>query len=269
MLWENLTVSEFNGAVSSSKGVCVIPIGCLEKHGDHLPLGTDMLIAREIVVRASKQESVVIFPYYPFGQVSEVRHKLGTIAIPYELQMKVLEAVCEEIYRNGFTKIILGNGHGGNNMFLRYFAQAMLDKQRPYSIFVYDLWIINGEQNEYLQTKYGYVNEYGHADIYETSDILAIDPTLVHMERVIQEQSHSRHRMDEFNEHQIFTGISWYGDYPEQFAGDPSGATAEYGEDILNFNVENFIKVLKIIKNDTLVSSLEKEFYDAGYSPFI
>ena len=47
MLWENLTVEEFKESLKITKGVAIIPIGCLEKHGYHMPLGTDMFIAKK------------------------------------------------------------------------------------------------------------------------------------------------------------------------------------------------------------------------------
>ena len=48
MIWENLTVDEFNEATHKSKGVVLVPIGCLEKHGSHMPIGTDIIIARYV-----------------------------------------------------------------------------------------------------------------------------------------------------------------------------------------------------------------------------
>ena len=61
MLWENLREEEFESAIEKSGKLCVIPIGCLEKHGQHLPVGTDNFIAKKVVYEAAKQEDVVIF----------------------------------------------------------------------------------------------------------------------------------------------------------------------------------------------------------------
>ena len=46
MIWENLTIDEFDTAVKESKGVVLVPFGCLEKHGSHMPIGTDIFVAR-------------------------------------------------------------------------------------------------------------------------------------------------------------------------------------------------------------------------------
>ena len=48
MLWENLREEEFEGAIEKSNGVCIVPVGCLEKHGQHLPVGTDVIHVTEI-----------------------------------------------------------------------------------------------------------------------------------------------------------------------------------------------------------------------------
>ncbi|MFR3404684.1 MAG: creatininase family protein [Blautia faecis] len=73
MYWDELTADHFAEAVQETK-VCVIPMGVVEKHGSHLPLGTDMIIGRTIAEMAAKIEPFVIFPYYCFGQINEARH---------------------------------------------------------------------------------------------------------------------------------------------------------------------------------------------------
>ena len=85
MFWEELNVNDFAASIDVTKGVCVFPIGCLEKHGNHLPLGTDIYIARDIAARAAKLEEMMIFPSYPLGVVAEVKHKAVTIGIGHIL----------------------------------------------------------------------------------------------------------------------------------------------------------------------------------------
>src|SRR4030042_5310464 len=71
--YEELTAPDFIEAVEKSQGVCVIPMGIMEKHGPHLPLGTDMINIREIVNRAAMREFVVVFPPFYFGQINEAK----------------------------------------------------------------------------------------------------------------------------------------------------------------------------------------------------
>ena len=67
--WEELTAPDFVQAIHQAEGVCVLPFGIIEKHGPHLPLGTDLLDVRFAVMNAVKQEYAVVFPEYYFGQI--------------------------------------------------------------------------------------------------------------------------------------------------------------------------------------------------------
>ena len=269
MFWEELNVNAFAEAPERCGKVCIFPIGCLEKHGNHLPLGTDIYTAREIAARAAKEEEVMIFPSYPLGFVTEVKHKAGTVALHYQLQLQVLEAIFEEISRNGFKKILILNGHGGNCPFLQAFGRSMLEKKRDYFVYVYDAYHLRPEQDEELNAKFGPVPEGGHADHKEKSQIMAIRPDLVHMELVNPEESKSLGRADWYAQRAVFSGIGWYESYPHQFAGDPSGATAEYGEEMLKLNAANVTEIIRKIKEDDVLPALYEEFCSDHAEPKI
>src|SRR5580692_12726651 len=72
--WEELTAADFRLGLQQSKGTCLLPFGILEKHGPHLPLGTDLLDVRYATLHATEQEYAVVFPGYYFGQIFEARH---------------------------------------------------------------------------------------------------------------------------------------------------------------------------------------------------
>src|SRR5215467_9310009 len=83
--WEELTAEDFRTAIQQSKGTCLLPFGILEKHGPHLPLGTDLLNVRYAALHAAEQEFAVVFPEYYFGQIFEAKHEPGTVAYSVEL----------------------------------------------------------------------------------------------------------------------------------------------------------------------------------------
>src|SRR3974390_1174395 len=134
--WEELTASDFREGIHRSQGTCLLPFGILEKHGPHLPLGTDLLNVRYAAEHAALQEYAVIFPAYYFGQIAEARHEPGTVAYHADMQMKLLQATTDEMGRNGCKKVIIVNGHGGNEDFLPYFAQSQLDTPHDYVVYV-------------------------------------------------------------------------------------------------------------------------------------
>jgi len=258
MNWEKLNIVEFQNAVATSKGVCLLPMGCLEKHGDHLPLGTDLLCARDVAFRAADIEPAVVFPSYPFGQVSEVRHFPGTIAVDARLQMEVLQALCDEIARSGLRKIILVNGHGGSTMMARFFAQSQLDRRRDYAVYVFEHWM-TAEQAQKVYDTHGKPDGGGHADLNETSLVMAQDPALVRMENVKVEESRPLGRLNHLRG--VYTGIGWYADYPHQFAGSPVGATPERGAMMRDFYVANLVESIRSVKLDNTAAELQGEFF--------
>src|SRR6202790_920111 len=134
--WEELTAEEFRQAIGKAQVTCVLLFGILEKHGPHLPLGTDPLNVRYWTEHAVLQEYAVIFPEYYFGQIAESRHEPGTVAYNAEMQMKLLQATTDEMGRNGCRKVIIVNGHGGNENLLPYFAQSQLDLPPDYVVYV-------------------------------------------------------------------------------------------------------------------------------------
>src|SRR5262249_17447458 len=136
--WEELTAPDFVAAIQRSQGTCVLPFGILEKHGPHLPLGTDLINVRYASLQAAEQEYVVVFPEYYFGQIFEAKHKPGTIAYSRELKLQLLQETTDEMARNGCKKVVIANGHGGNEHLLPYFAQTLLDKPHDYVVYVVD-----------------------------------------------------------------------------------------------------------------------------------
>ena len=81
MRWEELSGDQFASAIEECQGVCLLPLSVIERHGHHLPLGTDMYIGGEVCRRAALLEPAIVFPDYIFTQIPEARHVVGTIAI--------------------------------------------------------------------------------------------------------------------------------------------------------------------------------------------
>jgi len=136
--WDELTASDWEKALDKSAHTCILPIGILEKHGPHAPIGADLIKVREWSARAVKREYAVVFPDFFYGQIYEARHQPGTFALPSRVVWDLLDATVDEIGRNGFTKIVIVNGHGGNPYLLQYFAQAQLERRRDYVLYYFN-----------------------------------------------------------------------------------------------------------------------------------
>ena len=181
MNWEELSSDDFPQAVRDAQGVCLVPLSVIERHGHHLPTGTDMLIGRELCRRTAALEPVIIFPDVIFTQILEARHVPGTIALDAAVIMNLLDNICREIARNGMKKIVLASAHGGNHHFARYFAQVQLEHTRDYVVYVADP-IFTSETEAELTALWETAVD-GHAGEQETSEILAIRPDLVRLDR--------------------------------------------------------------------------------------
>src|ERR1700730_8795934 len=107
--WEELTAGDFRSAIQQSQGTCLLPFGILEKHGPHLPLGTDLLDVRYAALHAAQQEYAVVFPEYYFGQIFEPRHEPGTVAYSRGLQLQLLQETTDEMERHVCTEVIMVN----------------------------------------------------------------------------------------------------------------------------------------------------------------
>lgn len=267
MKWEELTVNEFEEAISKTSGVVLVPIGCLEKHGAHLPLGTDIILAREISLKASEVEDVMVFPFMPFGIVGEVKHMLGTISLSSNLIYQMLEELCDELSRNGFYKIIFIDGHGGNQNFLKYFMQSRLEQPHPYATYYFDLGQKDGMFWKEYQEVFGRVYESGHACEFETSSLMALNSSLVKMSEINPSETVSLKRLDKLKEATLYTGIGWYADYPNQIAGDPSNSSVKRGEWINDRNIKRLVNAIKVVKEDSLTPRLLEQYYDKHFNP--
>jgi len=267
MLWDELNVLEFSKAVKETGGVCVLPIGVLEKHGNHLPLGTDMITAASVCKAAAEKESAIVFPYYFMGQISEARQYPGTVSLSLTMLMENLLAVCDEISRNGLKKILIMSGHGGNYHFLPFFAQEFPRHGRDYQVYTAYASALNYEQSNKIRELAGADDLGSHAGLSETSVLMHLRGDLVKKELSNPEDGASKRRIAEVRQKGLFTGFNWYAEYPNHFAGDHSLATAKLGEVIFDMLVENAASAIKVVKNDTESFDLMNEYFERSKTP--
>ena len=255
--WDELTASDWPKALRMSDSTCILPIGILEKHGPHVPVGSDLIQVREWAARATKKEYAVVFPDYFYGQINEARHQPGTFALPERVVWDLLEATCDEIARNGFKKIVIINGHGGNPELIRYFMQTRLEKRRNYAVFFFE-----PDADSAYRIKFEALHKTSndqHAGESETSKLLDMRPDLVQMDSASNESGANQDRLHIPN---VYTAIWWYADFPNHYAGDGSKATAALGKLINDHFVNQLVTAMKIIKADTKTLAIQQEFFD-------
>ncbi len=258
--WEELTAADFRAAIHQSGGTCLLPFGILEKHGPHLPLGTDLLDVRYAALQAAGQEYAVVFPEYYFGQIFEAQHEPGTVAYSSHLQLELLQETTDEMARNGCKKVIIVNGHGGNENLLPYFAQSQLEK--PHDYVVYVMRIPEAPAGGPAK-KSNIVN--WHAGEDETAKMLVARPDLVHMDRAATESGADQGRAKLPDD--LYTGIWWYARFPNHYSGEGAAATRERGEFEMKGWIESIVNSIRAVKKDDESLKLQNEFFEKVKRP--
>ena len=282
MIWDNLREEEFEGAIEKSKGLCVIPIGCVEKHGQHLPVGTDYIEAMTIAAEAAKLEDVVIFPigawlgevscFHAFKDPGAAKLR-GCIGIKQSTILLVLEELCDEIARNGFSKILLVNNHGGNVGIINHFLRCQSYYPKPYATMtayaspgnlcdpknIYktvterraEFPDLTDEDMEVLrklaETGYGG----GHGHFKETAIVMSADESLVAPDRYDAEDGLSNHRTDYLRDAGINATNDWLANHPNSYSGyPPFGCSKAIGDAFVKICAETLANAYKVIKED-------------------
>jgi creatinine amidohydrolase len=257
--WEELTAEDFQSAVKQSQGACLLPFGIIEKHGPQLPLGTDLINVRYVSEHAAADEYAVVFPPYFYGQIFEARHEPGTLAYSAKLQLELLQETTDEMARNGCKKILIVNGHGGNNHLLPFFAQAQLAAPHDYVVYIYARAAYPPGRPA-LKTKVD-----AHAGESETAHTLISRPDLVHLDRSGRESGADLNRLDLPAD--VYTGIWWYAKFPNHYAGDGAPATTELGEFDMKAWAAGVANAIRAVKSDQRSLSLQREFFEESSRP--
>ena len=276
MLWEELRQDEFRAAVEKSRGVCVLPIGCVEAHGIHLPLGCDVMHVVHHCKLAAEREAVVIFPPLYFGEKAGAGEYPGTIIFPESLILEILEQCCKEIHRNGFRKILVVNGHGGNNAMLTNFAWSAALKTGLCPVFVYSSSLkssypkvllaniekypyLTGEDIEVLEA-YGDKTG-GHGCFTETGWMLNARPELTRVDLMKERDGTSRHLFDGFSELGIFSAFTWQGNFPDSLHGDyHEGLNERIARAMTEAHIEALTKVFGFLKTEKVSQKYYEEW---------
>jgi creatinine amidohydrolase len=260
--WEELTAADFKAGIAKAQGTCLLPFGILEKHGPHLPLGNDLLNVRYVALNAAQQEYAIVFPDYYFGQIFEAKHQPGTVAYSRRLQLELLQETTDEMARNGCKKIIIVNGHGGNNSLLPFFAQSQLDTPHDYVVYVQG---IARTAPGGPKPKTDAATDM-HAGERESSVSLIARPDLVHLDRAPQESGADQGRLSALPEG-LYTGIWWYARFPNHYAGDGAAASRELGDFEAKTWIAAIVQAIRAAKADDTSLRLQREFFERSSHP--
>lgn len=238
VLYEELTPRVFSARLSQAP-IAYLPLGTLEWHGPHLPLGSDGLQSRGFFERLAREVGGVVMPMLfvgPDRRLEKGGHEFYGMDLglpdlpngrPYQTQQHpgsaywvddglfaaLIDAVLKQLARTGF-KIVVAHGHGPSTV---YFKAHIAEFQEKYGLLCFDCWGDQDGDDLGLQVD--------HAGANETSVMMALRPTLVQMENLPRD----------LNEWPV--GVS---------GRDPrSRASAELGRKALDTQQKRMVQILK------------------------
>jgi creatinine amidohydrolase len=237
----------------------IIPIGCTEPHGRHMPLGTDTFIANGIAERVAEASGALVFPAIPLGTLDvlyDFRSAPGAISLDSRVLLDVYTNIGTELIRQGFKRILFVNGHSGNAPLLQIAAFEIKDRAGGQA-GVLDWWsaareIIDGIKGHSWGT---------HADEIETSILMAAaGEHLVDMSEAVANSKELADLDDDerslYQQKILFTRMldkRWVGESGNM--GDPSLATVEHGRRIVDRTVEVGLQILSVLGHQAKLES--------------
>lgn len=251
VLLEQMTWEEVKVAIEESDGAVIVPIGATEQHGPHLSLDVDTCSTVETAIRAAKICKAVVAPTIPYGNSEQNMDFCGTLAIQNSTLIQLVKDVAASLYRHGFSKVLLLNGHGGNMSPLNVAAEEIDNASGKFCCHIkcWELAEVQGPE--------GIPWYDGHGGSQETSLLLAIRPEHVYKEKYVD--SPPLVQLGEL-------GCVWPPQYDPFYTpiplniragestkyghfGDPKYGSAERGEKVLQAWAESLAKFITMLKN--------------------
>jgi creatinine amidohydrolase len=265
--WEDLTSADFVKAIQKAGGVCLLPMGSVEKFGPSAPLGTNVYLARVIPLEAAKQEYVVIYPEYFVAETANTSTLPGTIHYSLNMVTQFLDETVHEMVRNGCKKVILANGHSSNSGLINLYISNLT--VTPHNFAVYTTYpsgfpvVGNGLSQLPPAAQPSKLGVDGHGGEERVAAMLAYFPELIHLDRAHDEPTSTGHGL-EGQPGQVANPLpaGAMTELPSGYSGDAAGATATRGHALVNFAIDKLVKFIRAVKADNNTTRVQKQFYE-------
>ncbi len=227
----------------------LLPVGSIEQHGPHLPVGTDSMIAQYLAEKAAQECNVLVAPAVKYAISLNHIDFPGTVTLRPETLIEVIADVCRCLSHHGFKKILIVNGHGGNNATLDVAIVKVKCELRDTIVGQVYPGHLPKECEGLLEDTMR-----AHADEGETSMILAIAPELVKMERAKQEIPVSSSGLFIFETSKILSQTTSFG-LPRTKSVSPSGilgnaslGTPDKGKRLFDAQIKDLVGQIERLK---------------------
>jgi creatinine amidohydrolase len=238
--WQEMWRHELLAALEDDP-VVIVPVGSVEQHGPHCPMDVDISHTQALAVETARSIHdfpVIVAPPIWCGLTHYNMGEVGTITLGVETFIALVSDICRSIWANGFKRIILVNGHGGNRDICRVISIKLAEEDiwvLPITFWEMAMHVLNDEAED----DFGFI---GHGGEWETSLQLFLRPTLIDWERAVADPE----RPGFSAAVRAFTG------FPERrkerehgVHGNPSSASAAKGELLFNTARDMLVRVCR------------------------
>jgi creatinine amidohydrolase len=209
----------------------IVPLGSTEEHGRHLGLGTDSFEAEAIARGTGEATGVIVAPTLNYGMALAQMGFPGTISLRPTTLIAVLEDLLRSLYRHGFRRVFVVNGHGGNAAALSSAVQMVAQDTPGLRVKTFEWWTDAESYRVVIEMLGEQVGS--HASPGETALMLAICPRAVDLNRLTGRDAPVKPSRE------MTTIQNFAQKYPDGIMGrDPRDATRTAGEALLNKSIE-------------------------------
>src|SRR5437879_7265400 len=227
-----MTSEEF-AAIARKDPVVIVPVGALEEHGRHLPLGADMIQPMHIVEEVARRTGAFVAPSIPYGVCTTTRPYPGTVSVSVDALKGFVRDVLADFVRNGVRRVMILSGHAGREhmMALRAAAQEVVDEGtglRATVLSDYDI----------IDASHGLLPEGdGHAGAGETSRIMTARPDLVRGKSPAGQNDIPPYAVVE-DPRKNWSGVT----------GDPSKASKALGQKLDDLVIDELVRLVEELR---------------------
>jgi len=239
VLIEDLTWPEVQGALADGVTTALVACAATEQHGPHLPTATDTILGREIAIRAARRAgTALVAPVVRPGLSEHHMHFPGSFTLRPETFLAVLEDLCDSLARQGFRRVVVFPSHGGNSDMLRAYLPTLGRRLEGRADVGLGLMAAGFDDINRAVAEHGVsIGRAGaHAGYVETCMMLAVAPELVREEAFepgrCDDEFYAPENIRNSQMEAFLKGIQTQA--PNGVLGDPTGATAEVGEELLD-----------------------------------
>lgn len=240
VLWQEMLRHELLDALDH-RPIVIVPVGSVEQHGPHCPQDVDISIPYHLAIRSADAISdfpVIVAPPVTYGFTHYNMGEVGTITLGLETFIAVLCDVSRSIWANGFHRIILLNGHGGNEQ-PNWAASVKVAEEDVWPLAI-TYW--NMAKQELLDWSESDAGSIGHAGEWETSLQMYLRPELVDSDRRVKDELRTKFSAE----------LKSWAYFPERrremqhgVMGDPFAATPEKGEKLFNILLDRLVQLCR------------------------